>query len=61
MVKLVNATTKAPVWVADERVEEYKAAGYKLAATLSPVKEPAKVEKVEPVKEPVKKLLKAKK
>ena len=49
------------MWVADDRVEEYKAAGYKLAATLSPVKEPAKVEKVEPVKEPVKKLLKAKK
>ena len=28
MVKLTNKRTGAPIWVADERVDEYKAAGY---------------------------------
>jgi len=28
MVKLTNKRTGAPIWVADERVDEYKAAGF---------------------------------
>lgn len=32
MIKFVNKLTGANMWVADTRVEEYKAAGYKLAA-----------------------------
>jgi len=31
MVKLINKTTGSPMWVADERVDEYKAAGHILA------------------------------
>ena len=44
MIKLINKVTNTPMWVADDRVEEYKAAGHKLAA--SPVEKPAKVETV---------------
>lgn len=32
MVKFINKTTGSVMYVADERVEEYKAAGHKLAA-----------------------------
>ncbi len=57
MIKLINKTTGTPMWVADERKDEYLAAGHKLAAELSAKKpvEEAKVEDVEekPV-EPVK-------
>jgi hypothetical protein len=38
MVKLINPATKTETWVADDRIEEYKAAGYKLAANLNPEK-----------------------
>ena len=33
MVKLINKLTGGTTWVAEERLEEYKAAGYKLAAS----------------------------
>ena len=32
MVKFINRLTGTEMWVADERVDEYKAAGHKLAA-----------------------------
>lgn len=32
MVEMVNAYTGTEMWVADNRVDEYKAAGHKLAA-----------------------------
>ena len=54
MVKLINKTTDTPMWVADERVEEYKAAGHKLAA--KPVEEKPVEEK--PVEEKPKKAAK---
>lgn len=38
MRKFINKLTGGDMWVADSRVEEYKAAGYKLAADLPPVK-----------------------
>jgi hypothetical protein len=58
MIKLINKTTGTPMWVADERVNEYLAAGHKSASELhakKPVEE-AKVEDaeekpVEPAKE----------
>jgi hypothetical protein len=45
MIKFINKHTNTPMWVADERKEEYLAAGHKLAAE-SCAKEPAKVEDV---------------
>lgn len=48
MVKLINKRTGSSFWVADERVEEYKAAGHKLAAspsaTQKPIEEPIEEE-----------------
>lgn len=41
MVKLINKLTGGVMFVAEERVEEYTAAGYKLAAETVPSK-PAK-------------------
>lgn len=32
MVKFINKLTGGSMWVAEDRVEEYKAAGHKLAA-----------------------------
>jgi len=64
MVKLINKHTGSFFWVADERAEEYKAAGHKLAASASvpqkpieeaPVKEPEKAEEVKEVKKTVRK------
>ena len=55
MVGFINAITGTEMWVADERVEEYKAAGHRLAAISSNATEPAK----EPVKKTVKKTTKA--
>lgn len=40
MVKFVNAVTGSDMWVADDRVEEYKAAGHKLAADSVKAVEP---------------------
>lgn len=36
MIKFINRLTGGEMWVAEDRVEEYKAAGHKLAA--SPLK-----------------------
>lgn len=49
MVKFINRLTGTEMWVADDRVEEYKAAGHKLAAEN--VEKPKKA----PVRKPVKK------
>lgn len=35
MVKFINKLTGNEMWVAEERVDEYKAAGHKLAASPS--------------------------
>ena len=66
MVKLINKTTGTPMWVADERVEEYKAAGHKPVASSSALKKPVEetpvvkpVEVKEEVKEEVKPIKKA--
>ena len=50
MVEFNNPFTKTSFWVADDRVDEYKAAGYPLAADLEKPK--VKTEKTE--EEPVK-------
>lgn len=46
MRKFINKFTGTEMWVADNRVEEYKAAGHVLAAAPSPVK-PAKAPVIE--------------
>ena len=58
MIKLINKTTNTPMWVADERKDEYLAAGHKLAASpvaKKPIEEPkvedVEVKPVEPAKE----------
>lgn len=38
MVKFINKLTGGVMWVSEERVEEYKAAGHRLAAVASPKK-----------------------
>lgn len=38
MVRMINRRTGSTMWVADDRVEEYKAAGHKLAAEPKPEK-----------------------
>lgn len=38
MVKFINSLTGGDMWVHESRVEEYKAAGHKLAAELEPEK-----------------------
>lgn len=53
MRKLINKTTKTPMWVADERVNEYLAAGHKSATELH-AKKPVEEAKVEDVQEDVK-------
>ena len=50
MVEFNNPFTKTSFWVADDRVDEYKATGYPLAADLEKPK--VKTEKTE--EEPVK-------
>ena len=42
MVKFINKLTGSEMWVAEDRVEEYKAAGHKLAAVASPKKPASK-------------------
>lgn len=41
MIKLINPSG-GETWVADDRVEKYLAAGFKLAADIKPAKAPAK-------------------
>ena len=57
MVEFINCMTGTQMWVADERVEEYKAAGHKPAAVSSKAIEPAEepVEKKKTVKKATKK------
>lgn len=48
MVKMIHAQFGNEMWVAEDRVEEYKAAGHKLAAASlksDPAKEPKKAKK----------------
>lgn len=45
MIKFINKLTGGEMWVAEDRVEEYKAAGHKLAAVpdaTKPAKKPKK-------------------
>lgn len=49
MIKFINKFTGSEMWVADDRVEEYKAAGHKLAA------ENAEKSKKVPARKPAKK------
>lgn len=59
MIKFINKTTNTPMWVADERKEEYLAAGHKLAAEPR-AKEPITEAKVEEVKPKAKRTAKKK-
>lgn len=47
MKKFINKFTGSEMWVADDRVDEYKAAGHKLAAddAEKPKRKPVKKEK----------------
>lgn len=59
MVAFINKDFGTPMWVAEDRVEEYKAAGHKLAADPVPAKaEPKEEPKAEPKKTAVKKVVK---
>lgn len=60
MIKLINKMTNTPMWVADERKDEYLAAGHKLAAELS-AKPAEVVEETRPKKVTLKRTSKAKK
>ena len=43
MVKFINRLTGSEMWVAEDRAEEYKAAGHKLAASdVKPAAKPMK-------------------
>lgn len=44
MVRMINALTGTDMWVAENRVDEYKAAGHKLAAEPEIHTEAPKVE-----------------
>lgn len=44
MVKFINRLTGGEMWIADDRVEEYKAAGHRPAADAFPEK-PAEIKK----------------
>lgn len=37
MIRMINKLTNTEMWVAENRVEEYKAAGHKLAASFDAV------------------------
>ena len=53
MTRMINGWTKTEMWVADDRVDEYKAAGHRLAAESEKptVKDEPKAE-AEEIKEP---------
>lgn len=42
MIEFINALTGSQMWVHESRVEEYLAAGHRLAAGESPEKQPVK-------------------
>lgn len=55
MIRFINKITGTEMWVPSDRVEEYKAAGHKLAADLGTrpkAPKPVKVEVEERVEEP---------
>lgn len=45
MVKMINGLFGTEMWVSEDRVEEYLAAGHKLAAAPVPVKPAKKTKK----------------
>lgn len=48
MVKFINARTGNEMWVADDRVEEYKAAGHKPAVDpVKPANKPKRAKKTQ--------------
>ena len=53
MVQMINGWTHTTMWVAEDRVDEYKAAGHILAADR-PVGKPEVVAPEEPKEEPKK-------
>lgn len=57
-VKMVNALTGTPMTVPDARVEEYLAAGHKLAAAPEPKKEPEKIPEEKTQRVPTKPVVK---
>ena len=54
MIAFINALTGTEMLVADDRMEEYKAAGHKLAADTSVKAKKAETVQEEPKKAPVK-------
>ena len=50
MVEFINPFTKTSFWVADDRVDEYKAAGYSPVANLEKPKVKAEKTEEEPVR-----------
>ena len=55
MVKFINAYTGSVTWVADDRIDEYKAAGHKLAAKERETSKTEDVPEEKPEAKPVKK------
>ena len=55
MVRFINKFTGTEMWVADDRVEEYKAAGHKPAALAFDPMVPAARPKKSPAKKTTKK------
>lgn len=49
MIKLIHRTSGTPMWVADDRIDEYLEAGHKLASEICE-KEPKEEPKEEPEK-----------
>lgn len=47
MIKMINVLFGNEMWVAEDRVEEYLAAGHKLAVSPKPTKKPKKSTKKE--------------
>jgi len=57
-VKMVNALTGTPMMVPDARVEEYLAAGHKLAAAPDPKEDPERIPEAKTPSEPKKPVMK---
>lgn len=52
MIKFINRMTGTVMWVADDRVEEYQAAGHRLAADPKPEKPAQEPEPEKPAQIP---------
>lgn len=50
MIEFVNKMTGTRMWVADNRVDEYKAAGHTLAADITPEEKPTKPDRTRETK-----------